>query len=60
MLWAGQMFQQTSVQHSQVSVAQVFSYFAATARTPAAPIVLGDIALYLGGTNGLASGFYLR
>lgn len=56
----GQMFQQTPVQHCQVSVAQVFSHFAATARTPTAPIVLGDIALYLGGTDGLAGGFHLQ
>lgn len=41
-------------------MAQVFPHFAATARAPTAPIVLGDITLHLGGADGPAGGLYLR
>lgn len=41
-------------------MAQMFSHFAATARAPTAAIVLGDIALHLGGADGLAGGLHLR
>lgn len=54
------MFQQTPLQHGQVSMAQMFPHFAATARAPAAPIMLGDITLHLGGADGLAGGLHLQ